>query len=150
MLIPRCLSSSAVFAAIGLVLVLAGCGAHHRKGASLRITGEGGIGPALSIADVRSARADVDPNSGQPIVALDLTKDGSAKLTQMTRELARAGARHHRPFHVSIVVNGRLLFRPYIDYHLFPHGLDGSAGIVIDGVRSKRTADALAAELNRR
>ena len=126
---------------------LFGCGSseHH---ASLRIAGEGGIGPVLSRADLRSARADVDQNTSQPVVLLELTREGQRKFLVLTRRVVRAGRRRHRPAHVVIFVNGRVISRPYIDYRVFPNGLPADSGVQID-VRSVRTARDLVNRLNR-
>jgi hypothetical protein len=78
---------------------------------------------------------------------LQLTRDGQRKFVKLTSAVVRAGRQHHRPFHVSIIVNGKLMTRPYIDYHLFPNGLPPDAGIEIN-TPSKRAARDLAAQLN--
>jgi preprotein translocase subunit SecD len=122
--------------------LLVGCGTSHR--ASLRISGEGDIGPVLSRADLRSARAD----ASQPVVLLELTPNGQRKFLALTTGVARAGRRRHHPVHVLISVNGKVISRPYIDYKLFPNGLPADNGIQID-VASIRAAHDLAARLNR-
>jgi len=126
--------------------VLAGCGASHRP-ASLRISGEGGIGPVLSRADIRSVRAAVDPNKSQPDILLELTPNGQRKFLGLTTNVARAGRRRHRLVHILISVNGRVISKPYVDYHVSPNPFPYK-GIVVD-VASIRRAHDLAARLNR-
>jgi preprotein translocase subunit SecD len=141
--------------AVGRRLVLAcvaagalvGCGTSESP-ARLRISGEGGVGPVLSRSDLRSARADVDPATSQPVVLLELTPSGQKKFRVLTADVARAGRRRHRPAHILISVNGKLISRPYIDYHVFPNGVPADNGIQMD-VTSIRTAHDLAAKLHR-
>ena len=127
--------------------LLVGCGASTHR-AALRISGEHGIGPALSRADLRSAHADFDPNTDQPIVVLELTPNGQRMFARLTHAIVQAAKQHHRPFHILLSVNGKVISAPYIDYHLFPNGLSAKSGIVMD-VPSKRVARDLAAKLNR-
>jgi preprotein translocase subunit SecD len=127
--------------------VVAGCGASHRP-ASLRISGEGGIGPALSRPDLRSVRADVDPRNSRPDIVLALTQNGQRKLLALTRNALRASRRRHRPVHILTSVNGGVISKRYIDYHTFGNPLPAARGIVVD-VAATREAHDLAARLNR-
>jgi preprotein translocase subunit SecD len=134
-------------AAIVVMAAAVGCGSHQSHQASLRISGEGGIGPILSIADLRSARSGIDPGTGKPVIVVELTQRGVNRFKRLMLALVQAGALHHRPFHFFVAVNGRVLTRPYIDYRLNPTGLDASSGIEIDGLRSPRAAQDLAMQL---
>ena len=127
--------------------VLAGCGASHRP-ASLRISGEGGIGPVLSRADLRSVRADVDPRNSRPDILLELTPNGQRKLLGLVANALRASRRRHRPVHILISVNGRVISKRSIDYPAFGNPLPAAKGILVD-VASTREAHDLAARLNR-
>ena len=136
---------------LGLIAagLLVGCGTSHR--ATLRISGEGGIGPVLSRADLRSVRAGVDPRNSQPDsdILLELTPNGQRKLVGLTTNVARAGRRRHRPVYILISVNGRVISKRFIDYHVPPNLLRLPAkGILVD-VGSIRAAHDLAARLNR-
>jgi hypothetical protein len=126
--------------------VLAGCGASHRP-ASLRISGEGGIGPVLSRADVRTVRAALEPRTSQPEILLPLKLSGQRKFLALTNNVSRAGRQRHRPLHILISVNGRVIGKPYIGYHGPPNRLPYK-GIFVD-VASIRAAHDLAARLNR-
>jgi hypothetical protein len=128
--------------AAGLVV---GCGTSHR--ATLRISGEGDIGPVLSRADVRSPHAIVDP-SGHPVVLLELTPSGQRKFLALATGVARAGRRRHHPVHILISVDGKVISQPYIDYKLFRNRRPAWKGILVD-VASIRAAHDLAARLNR-
>ena len=125
--------------------VLAGCGGSHRP-AALRISGEGGIGPVLSRADLRSSRAVVEPTNSQPELLLELTRNGQRKFLALATNVSRAGRQRGRPAHILISVNGRLISRPYIDYHGPPNRLLYK-GVLAD-VASTREAHDLAAKLN--
>ena len=105
--------------------LLVGCGTSHR--ATLRISGEGGIGPVLSRADLRSVRAGVDPRNSQPDsdILLELTPNGQRKLVGLTTNVAGAGRRRHRPVYILISVNGRVISKRYIGYHV-PRTSSGS------------------------
>jgi hypothetical protein len=134
---------------LGLIAagLLVGCGTSHR--ATLRISGEGGIGPVLSRADLRSVRAGVDPRNSQPDILLELTPNGQRKLVGLTTNVARAARRRHHSVHILISVNGRVISKRYIDYHGPPNLLRLPAkGILVD-VSSIRAAHDLAARLNR-
>ena len=124
--------------------LLVACGTSHR--ATLRISGEGGIGPVLSRADLRSVRADVDPRNSRPDILLELTPNGQRKLLGLTTNAARAGRRRHRLVHILISVNGRVISKPYVDYHVSPNRVPYK-GILVD-VASIRAAHDLAARLN--
>jgi len=129
--------------------LLVGCGTSHR--ATLRISGEGGIGPVLSRADLRSVRAGVDPRNSQPDsdILLELTPNGQRKLVGLTINVARAGRRRHRPVSILISVNGTVISKRYIGYRGPPNFLRVPAkGILVD-VASIRGARDLAARLNR-
>jgi hypothetical protein len=132
---------------LGLIAagLLVACGTSHR--ATLRISGEGDIGPVLSRADVRSPHAIVDP-SGHPVVQLELTTSGQRKFLALATGLAQAGRRRHHSLHILISVNGKVISHPYIDYKTFANGHPAFKGILVD-VASIRTAHDLAARLNR-
>jgi preprotein translocase subunit SecD len=140
--------TKAVRAIVPLVAgaLLVGCGTSGSD-ASFRIVGEGGIGPVLSRPDLTSARADIDPSTSQAVVLLDLTPKGQRKFLVLTGRVARAGRERHRPAHVIVSLNGKVISRPYIDYRSSPNGIPADNGIQID-LPSRRAARALAAKLS--
>ena len=134
---------------VGLIAagLLVACGTSHR--ATLRISGEDGIGPVLSRADLRSSRAVVDPRNSQPELLLELMPSGQRKFLGLTTNLARAGQRRHRPVHVLVSVDGSVISKPYIRHEVLPKpGFPAAKGILVD-VASNREAHDLAARLNR-
>jgi hypothetical protein len=136
---------------LGLIAagLLVACGTSRH--ATLRISGEGDIGPVLSRADVRSARAIpiLDPSRSHPMVLLELTPDGQRKFLTLVTRVAQAGRRRHHSLHILISVNGKVISQPEIVYN--PNGgpVPGPPkGFVFD-VASIRAAHDLAATLNR-
>ncbi len=116
------------------VILVAGCGGKGEQPTWFRISGEAGIGPVLSAKDVArsSVRATIDPGSGGPVVYLRLTNAGERKFARLTAKLAHRGASVHRPFHVVITVDDRVIDRPWIDYRHFPNGLSAQSGIQLN------------------
>src|SRR5690242_16000633 len=127
--------------------LLVGCGTSHR--ASLRIFGEGGIGPVLSRADVGSVRVEVDPVTSQPYVDLALTPTGGRKLLALVTRVAKKGRRRHHSLHVLVSVNGKVISQQKIVYQENGGPVPGPPkGFLVD-VTSIRAAHDLAAKLNR-
>jgi preprotein translocase subunit SecD len=94
--------------------------------------------PALTARDVARARQAADSVTNDPIVILDLTTAGRAKLQRLTRGVvARAKARRRRGGSAgpagferfAIALDGRVVARPAIDPVELPDGLDGRAGV---------------------
>ena len=114
-----------------------------------------GGAPALTNADIQGARADVDPMTQEPIVALDLTAGGQKAFASLTRELARRGSANAVPGagveaaqHFAIVIDDRIVSVPFIDFRQTPDGLDGAAGMQIQGGLTPESARQLAALLS--
>jgi hypothetical protein len=127
--------------------LLVGCGTSHR--ATLRISGEGGIGPVLSRADVGSVRVEVDPVTSQPYVDLGLTPSGGRKFLALITSVSKASRRRHHSLHVLISVNGNVISRQEIVYHKNGGPVPGPPkGFLVD-VASIRAAHDLARRLNR-
>jgi preprotein translocase subunit SecD len=112
--------------------------------------------PALTNADIERARGDVfDVPTGDPIVALELTPDGQKAFTELTRRVAERGAANATPGggvgdaqHIAIVVDGRIVSVPYIDFRQAPEGIEGGAGVQLGGDLTPETARRLAALLS--
>jgi citrate lyase gamma subunit len=111
--------------------------------------------PTLTNADIQSARSGVDPATREPIVALDLTAEGRQAFAALTREVAHRGSANADPGsgieaaqHLAIVVDDRILSVPHIDFRQAPNGIDGSAGVQIQGGLTPETARQLAALLS--
>jgi hypothetical protein len=136
--------------------------ATKRAGGGQVVRGEGGgwfaLGgkPALTNADIERARGDVfDVPTGDPIVALELTPDGQKAFTELTRRVAERGAANATPGggvgdaqHIAIVIDGRIVSVPYIDFRQAPDGIEGGTGVQIGGDLTRQTARRLAALLS--
>ena len=114
-----------------------------------------GGAPALTNADIQGARSNVDPTTQEPIVVLNLTADGRKAFTTLTRDLARRGNANAVPGagvetaqHLAIVIDDRIVSVPFIDFRQTPDGLDGAAGMQIQGGLTPETARQLAALLS--
>ncbi len=113
-----------------------------------------GGAPALTNADVASARADKDP-AGAPTVSFELTPPGQRAFTTLTRELARRGARYslggdplQTSQHLAFVLDDRLISVPFINWQQAPDGIDGAEGASMSGLSSPRQAQLTAALLS--
>jgi preprotein translocase subunit SecD len=111
--------------------------------------------PALTNADVASARADEDPAGGGASVALDLTPPGQQAFTTLTRELAQRGAELARsgdPLrtsqHLALVLDDRIVSTPFINWREVPDGIDGADGAYMSGLPTPEQARLTAALLS--
>jgi hypothetical protein len=101
--------------------------------------------PALTSADLASARAGRDPQLNEPIVLLQFTQDGIAAFSRLTRDAAHRGAAQRANQHIALVVDDRILSTPFIDYRQVPDGIDGSRGGQISSELTPTDARILAA-----
>ena len=112
--------------------------------------------PALTNADVARAYAAVDPSAQEPVVVLEFTPRGQAAFETLTRTIAQRGkARsdegvdHMRALqHLVLVLDDRIMARPYIDFRASPDGIDGADGAQIQGGLTPESARRIAAILN--
>ena len=96
---------------------------------------------AVGNASVASARAQRDPATGDPIVAVELDAQGQAAFHTLTRGIAQRGADAARPGddpmrtaqHLAIVLDDHLASVPFIDHRQAPDGIDGRGGVQIQG-----------------
>jgi preprotein translocase subunit SecD len=100
--------------------------------------------PALVGRDVASATQDVDPVTNQPVVALTLTGDGRGRLAALTRGVARRGKQTGTRQHFAIVVDDKVVSRPFVDPRTSPNGIDATNGIQIQGGLTVTQAQDLA------
>ena len=91
--------------------------------------------------EISSAKADVDPQ-GQPIVSLSYKNGGDQDFTNITRQIAQAGAAAQRDLLNAIVVDSKLVAAPSVSFTQFPNGIDAtlSGGSEITGVSSSDAA----------
>jgi preprotein translocase subunit SecD len=113
--------------------------------------------PAMTAAGiVRSkTRADVDPQTGQPVVLMQFTPTGVDTFQGITAAEARRGkalwVRAGRPSgtpdyfqHFAIVLDRRIITWPSIDFQQYPSGISGGNGAQIVGLRGRADAKGLA------
>jgi preprotein translocase subunit SecD len=113
--------------------------------------------PALTNADVDRASAATDPQTLEPVVAIEFTASGRAAFEALTRDLARRGEEQaaggpgglEAAQHFAIVLDDRVVAVPFIDFRQAPDGIDGAAGTHISGgltpVSARRVAALLSA-----
>lgn len=111
--------------------------------------------PALTDADVAGAESMVIQATQHPIVVVELTADGRAAFTELTRELAHRGARLGGPGsgieatqHLAIVIDDQIVAVPFIDFRAAPNGIDGADGAQISGNLTEETARQMASVLD--
>jgi SecD/SecF fusion protein len=113
--------------------------------------------PDMTGADVVRAqtRADTDPTTGQSIVLMRLTGHGQRTLLRVTAaEASRGKARWiqaHRRGAVqnyfqsfAMVLDGRILSNPTVDFTQYPNGITGTNGVEITGLPHQADARQLA------
>jgi preprotein translocase subunit SecD len=113
--------------------------------------------PEMTGADVvRSrTRADVDPQTGQSIVLMQFTRHGARVFLRVTRAAARRGkalwVRAHRRGPVqsyfqsfAMVLDGRILSNPMVDFTQYPNGVTGTNGVELTGLPNQANATQLA------
>jgi preprotein translocase subunit SecD len=107
--------------------------------------------PKLTGDDVdrTTVRADIDPQTGRPTVLAELTPRGQKGFADLTRTLARRGAKLGKPQHFLIVIDRQVYAAPYIDYRVNPDGIPADNGIQFDGLASLDEARKLARALRR-
>lgn len=84
---------------------------------------------ALTNGDVEAATVRAD--APDPELSLVFTATGAEAFTRATRELAQTGALRGELQVLAVVLDGRLVTNPVIDYELYPTGLDGRTGLVM-------------------
>jgi preprotein translocase subunit SecD len=100
-------------------------------------------------------RADSDPQSGQPVVLMQLTKKGQLAFLRITAAEARRGKKLwiragrrdgavNYFQHFAIVLDGRIISFPSIDFQQYPTGITASNGIEITGLHGLTEAKGLA------
>ncbi len=107
--------------------------------------------PALQGADVTEASTTIQTGSlggRQRVVTLQFTDDGRQKFADVTRQLAQDGALRGELQSFAIILDGRIVSRPTIDYERLPTGIDGRNGAIIEGDFSQGEAETLAKQIN--
>ena len=107
--------------------------------------------PGLTGQDVTEARATIDTGglgSRQRIVTLQFTDRGRQKFHDITRQLAQDGQIAQTPQRFAIILDGRIVSNPTIDYENLPDGIDGRGGAQIEGDFSQTESETLAKQIN--
>jgi len=86
--------------------------------------------------DRKTIRADIDPQTGEPTLIAQLTRDGQKRFAQLIRTLARRGAELGAPQHFLIVIDREVYAAPYVDYRLDPDGVPADNGIQFSALES--------------
>lgn len=107
--------------------------------------------PGLTGADVTEARSTIQTGglgSRDRIVTLQFTGDGQDKFADITRQLATDGQLKGALQHFAIILDGRIVSNPSVDYNEYPTGISGSNGAEINGNFSQGEAETLAKQIN--
>jgi SecD/SecF fusion protein len=102
--------------------------------------------PELTGNDLKlsGTRADIDPNTGQPIVLMQFTGKGGKQFHAITREEAFRGKLRQTPQHFAIVLDNQIQSFPQIDYTQYPDGIDPINGAQITGLKDATEAKDIA------
>ena len=89
--------------------------------------------PVLKGSDVKNPQQNFDNSSGgsgEPIVQFDFSGKGRTTFQRVTRQIAQRGETQIGGGlqHFAIVLDGKLISVPSIDYHQYPTGIDTSSG----------------------
>ena len=107
--------------------------------------------PGLTGADVTEARATIQTGglgSRERIVTLQFTGEGRQKFADITRQLAQDGQLKGELQRFAIILDGRIVSNPTIDYNQYPTGIDGRNGAEINGDFSQGEAETRAKQIN--
>ncbi len=100
--------------------------------------------PELTGDDIKNPEQNFDQNN-QPNVTFDFTDEGRAAFAQITKRIAERGqASLGQPYSFAIVLDGKIVTRPIIDYNENPQGIDGRTGAQISGSFQLQEAQDLA------
>jgi SecD/SecF fusion protein len=97
--------------------------------------------PELRGTDIKNPKQQFDPQTNVPIVTFDFTGKGRQEFQAVTKRLAERGQLKQVPGQpvensfqtFAIVLDQRVVSRPYIDYRENPNGIDGRTGAQISG-----------------
>ncbi|MGO9499211.1 MAG: SecDF P1 head subdomain-containing protein [Solirubrobacteraceae bacterium] len=108
--------------------------------------------PVLSDQDITHPQASADPNAGGPDVTFGFTSAGAVAFRALTKRVAERGQRLSslgQTFnqHFAIVLDGRLISVPYIDFKVYPDGITTQNGANISGGFTTQSAKDLATVL---
>ena len=100
--------------------------------------------PKLSGTDIKNPEQATDEN-GQPNVTFEFTDAGRKAFQAITQAIAQRGQENlSQPYAFAIVLDGKIVSRPIIDYNQNPTGIDGRTGAQISGSFTLQEAQDLA------
>ncbi len=100
--------------------------------------------PKLTGTDITNPEQNFDQN-GQPNVTFDFTDAGRKAFQAITQAIAQRGQENlSQPYAFAIVLDGKIVSRPIIDYNENPTGIDGRTGAQISGSFTLQEAQDLA------
>jgi SecD/SecF fusion protein len=100
--------------------------------------------PELTGDDIQNPEQNFDQNN-QPNVTFDFTDEGRVAFQNITRRIAQRGQESlGAPYAFAIVLDGKIVSRPIIDYNENPDGIDGRTGAQISGNFTLQEAQDLA------
>jgi protein-export membrane protein SecD len=98
-----------------------------------------------SMLNLSGTRADVDPQTGSPVVLMKFTGKGNKAFRDVTRAEAQRGAALQAPQHFAIVLDNQIRSWPQIDYTQYPSGIDPTGnGAQITGLTNASEAKSIA------
>jgi SecD/SecF fusion protein len=108
--------------------------------------------PELRGTDLKNPKQNYDPQTNEPIVTFDFTSKGRTAFHDVTKRLAERGQLKQVPGQpvensfqtFAIVLDGKVVSRPFIDYRENPDGIDGRTGAQISGGFNTSEAQDLA------
>ena len=97
--------------------------------------------PELRGTDLKNPKQNYDPQTNEPIVTFEFTGKGRTAFHDVTKRLAERGQLKQVPGQpvensfqtFAIVLDGKVVSRPFIDYRENPDGIDGRTGAQISG-----------------
>jgi SecD/SecF fusion protein len=108
--------------------------------------------PALTGRDITSSAQSFDSGSQggnqEPIVTMQFTDEGAQAFQDVTRDLAQRGALRQELQSFAIVLDGRIISNPTVDFRQYPNGISGNNGAQISGNFTTESARTLADQLN--
>jgi SecD/SecF fusion protein len=108
--------------------------------------------PELKGTDLKNPKQNYDPQTNVPIVTFDFTDKGRTAFHDVTKRLAQRGQLKQVPGQpvensfqtFAIVLDQKVVSRPFIDYRENPDGIDGRTGAQISGGFKLQEAQDLA------
>jgi len=108
--------------------------------------------PELKGTDLKNPKQNYDPQTNAPIVTFEFTDKGRTAFHDVTKRLAQRGQLKQVPGQpvensfqtFAIVLDQKVVSRPFIDYRENPDGIDGRTGAQISGGFTLQEAQDLA------